>query len=374
MLRNLLHNNYLHSPAHISNPRKRPAFTLIEVLVVVAIIALLAAILLPSLSRAREQAKIASCIANAKQIAGLMATYQSEYKGYVPIVFGPSANGDKVWNPPNYQSDPNTHNPRGAPAKMCYLSLAFQAYDKGLRNLRKLICNFDGTPFDPDLNWPGFFMSSETKTQEYEDKLLPNYYICPFSRDGGKGIQFVRTLEFEYGTMNSYVFKGRHECYSVWRYEQFSIKNRIPKQGNIPVPIDKYPNKYISDTDGRPKYSAISWSTIIVTQGGHPSKQYMLPGGIPHASGNPDLLWRHRLWSSSDARRLLSSSLSDLTASYCSQGYHMGQNNANADTKDWGVFNADSHRTGNGAGTIAFFADTHVKWVKGMRIGWTNNY
>jgi len=47
---------------------RRPAFTLVEVLIVVALIALLVAILMPTLNRARELAKAATCRSNLKQI------------------------------------------------------------------------------------------------------------------------------------------------------------------------------------------------------------------------------------------------------------------------------------------------------------------
>lgn len=56
----------------------RAAFTLIEVLVVVAIIALLVAILLPSLSRARLQAKNTVCISSLRQIGTACSTYAAQ--------------------------------------------------------------------------------------------------------------------------------------------------------------------------------------------------------------------------------------------------------------------------------------------------------
>jgi len=54
------------------------AFTLIELLVVVAIIALLISILLPSLARAKEQAKKAVCLSNLKNIGSATATYAED--------------------------------------------------------------------------------------------------------------------------------------------------------------------------------------------------------------------------------------------------------------------------------------------------------
>ncbi|MCG3128704.1 MAG: hypothetical protein CHACPFDD_03595 [Phycisphaerae bacterium] len=65
--------------------KKRNAFTLIELLVVVAIIALLIAILLPSLSRARELAKRAVCSANLRGIGQSMHIYSNDNAEAFPM-------------------------------------------------------------------------------------------------------------------------------------------------------------------------------------------------------------------------------------------------------------------------------------------------
>jgi prepilin-type N-terminal cleavage/methylation domain-containing protein/prepilin-type processing-associated H-X9-DG protein len=62
--------------------RRRSAFTLVELLVVLAIIALLIALLFPSLRRAREQANGVKCLSNLRQLGMAFIMYTNDYKRF----------------------------------------------------------------------------------------------------------------------------------------------------------------------------------------------------------------------------------------------------------------------------------------------------
>ncbi len=94
-----------------SEARSCRAFTLVELLVVIAIIALLAALLLPALAAARQKARQTACLSNLRQVGLAVTAYAIDNDGNIP--FGPKAKA--------FTSPMNFYPSTGAPTSLISL-------------------------------------------------------------------------------------------------------------------------------------------------------------------------------------------------------------------------------------------------------------
>jgi prepilin-type N-terminal cleavage/methylation domain-containing protein/prepilin-type processing-associated H-X9-DG protein len=155
--------------------RNRPqtgGFTLIELLVVIAIIAILAALLLPALTKAKQQSQGAKCISNLRQLALAWSMYSSDNKDALAV------NGNTNYEPPGNQNGPSPGvNPQWCPGEM-----------------------EEGSPVDGEQTNTAWIMAGMV----YPYVGSPGVYRCPadsssFARDtvfptGGGGTPRVRSM------------------------------------------------------------------------------------------------------------------------------------------------------------------------------------
>ena len=150
-----------------SSVRQSPtAFTLVELLVVIGIIALLISILLPALSKARESANQIKCSAQQKQIILAMILHANDHKGYMPMA-------GLLWTPGN-ATDPKSVDD----AKM----EKYEYIGTGTTMHMASTGAGVGKYMNQDLD----FTSTDTLQKSMLSGVVRKVFACPSDKEGGR--------------------------------------------------------------------------------------------------------------------------------------------------------------------------------------------
>jgi prepilin-type N-terminal cleavage/methylation domain-containing protein len=131
--------------------RRRSAFTLVELLVVIGIIAVLIGVLLPALTKARAAASRTQCLSNQRELASALFLYQAQNGGYFPPqLWGMESHITNWafysgWTTPEYVGGTTQH-PEGRGAAEGYVGLGYLVRARLIKNGKAFYC--PDMPFD----------------------------------------------------------------------------------------------------------------------------------------------------------------------------------------------------------------------------------
>lgn len=160
---------------------KRSGFTLIEVLVVIAILLLLAALLLPALKGARDRAKIVECLSQLRQIGLAARTFATDHDNTLPTCANkPSIAGSEDW-------------------QRCWIGI--EAIPESMRPTAYANANIQGWLNDPSGVPCEGVLAPYLGTAGRAGSRL---YRCPSTRDGALGAGYVNNGMWDYTMFQSF--------------------------------------------------------------------------------------------------------------------------------------------------------------------------